>query len=158
MINISGKFQRNHSSRSPWLESLSKFSCEIVLEFQISKLLWGRTSNQNLAELPPVLIFLVLISAKMLERSELWYKVACNLNTFFSNWKQLTAVKAVEDALQYIKMYVAGVSAKTVQRDISKMSRNKSFDFRARFGAIYSASKTKKYLLNNSTIGNQLLF
>ena len=55
-------------------------------------------------------------------------------------------------------MNVAGVSAKTVQRDISKMSRNKSFDFRARFGAIYSASKTKKYLLNNSTIGNQLLF
>ena len=55
-------------------------------------------------------------------------------------------------------MYVAGVSAKTVQRDISKMSRNESFDFRARFGAIYSASKTKKYLLNNSTIGNQLLF
>ena len=38
------------------------------------------------------------------------------------------------------------------------MSRNKSFDVRARFGAIYSASKTKKYLLKNSTIGNQLLF
>ena len=26
------------------------------------------------------------------------------------------------------------------------------------FGAIYSASKTKKYLLKNTTIGNQLLF
>ena len=38
------------------------------------------------------------------------------------------------------------------------MSKNKSFDVRARFGAIYSASKTKKYLLKNSTIGNQLLF
>ena len=38
------------------------------------------------------------------------------------------------------------------------MSRNKSFDVRARFGAIYSASKTKKYLLKNSTIGNRLLF
>ena len=38
------------------------------------------------------------------------------------------------------------------------MSRNKSFDVRARFGAIYSASKTKKYLLKNTTIGNQLLF
>ena len=38
------------------------------------------------------------------------------------------------------------------------MSRNKSFDVRARFGSIYSASKTKKYLLKNSTIGNQLLF
>ena len=37
------------------------------------------------------------------------------------------------------------------------MSRNKSFDVRARFGAIYSASKTEKYLLKNSTIGNQLL-
>ena len=38
------------------------------------------------------------------------------------------------------------------------MSRDKSFDVRARFGAIYSASKTKKYLLKNTTIGNQLLF
>ena len=43
-------------------------------------------------------------------------------------------------------------------RNIFKMSRNKSFDVRARFGAIYSASKTKKYLLKNSTIGNRLLF
>ena len=31
--------------------------------------------------------------------------------------------------------------------DILKMSRNKSFNFRARFGAIYSASKTKNQLL-----------
>ena len=38
------------------------------------------------------------------------------------------------------------------------MSRKKSFDFRARFEAIYSASETKKYLLKNSTIGNRLLF
>ena len=30
--------------------------------------------------------------------------------------------------------------------DILKMSRNKSFYFKARFGAIDSASKTKKYL------------
>ena len=42
-------------------------------------------------------------------------------------------------------------------RDILKMSKNKSFYFRARFGAIYGASKTKKYLLKNSTIGNRLL-
>ena len=39
-------------------------------------------------------------------------------------------------------------------RDILKMLRNKSFYFRGRFGAIYSASKIKKYLLMNSTIGN----
>ena len=45
-----------------------------------------------------------------------------------------------------------------LQRDILKMSKNKSFYFRARFGAIYSASKTKKYLLKNRTIGNRLLF
>ena len=38
------------------------------------------------------------------------------------------------------------------------MSRNKSFDVRAKFGAIYSASKTEKYLLKNSMIGNRLLF
>ena len=43
-------------------------------------------------------------------------------------------------------------------RDILKMSRNESFNFRARFGATYSASKTKKYLLKKSTIGNRLLF
>ena len=43
-------------------------------------------------------------------------------------------------------------------RDILKMSRDKSFNFRARFGAIYSASKTKKCLLKNSTLGNRLLF
>ena len=38
------------------------------------------------------------------------------------------------------------------------MSKNKSFDVTARFGAIYSASKTTKYLLKNSKIGNRLLF
>ena len=43
-------------------------------------------------------------------------------------------------------------------RDILKMSKSKSFDVRARFEAIYSASKTEKYLLKNSTIGNRLLF
>ena len=32
-------------------------------------------------------------------------------------------------------------------RDILKLSKNKSFYFRLRFGAIYSVSKTKKYLL-----------
>ena len=159
MINMSGKFQRNHSSRSPWLESLSKFSCEIVLEFQISKLLWGRTSNQNLAELPPVLIFLVIISAKMLE-SSIWALIQGSLQSqyLFLELEATYRRKSRWRCLAIIKMYVAGVSAKTVQRDISKMSRNKSFDFRSRFGAIYSASKIKKYLLNNSTIGNQLLF
>ena len=43
--------------------------------------------------------------------SELWYEVASNLNTFFLSWKQRTAVKVVENALQYIKMYAAGVWA-----------------------------------------------
>ena len=45
-------------------------------------------------------------------------------------------------------------------REIWKMSKNKSFDVRAKFGAIYSAFKTKKNLLKNSTIGNhdRLLF
>ena len=38
------------------------------------------------------------------------------------------------------------------------MSRNKSFYFRARFGVIYSAFKTKTYFLKNSTISNRLLF
>ena len=48
--------------------------------------------------------------------SELWYKVVYNPNTFFLNWKQRSAEKAVEDALQYNKMYVAGVWAKTAER------------------------------------------
>ena len=50
--------------------------------------------------------------------SELWSKVAFNSNTFFLNWKQWIAVKAVEDALQYIKMYEAGVSAKTAKEKL----------------------------------------
>ena len=33
----------------------------------------------------------------------------------FLNWRQRTAVKAVEGALQYIKMYVTGVSANTAK-------------------------------------------
>ena len=41
--------------------------------------------------------------------AELRYKIAYNPNTFFLNWKQRSAEKAVEDALQYNKMYVAGV-------------------------------------------------
>ena len=47
--------------------------------------------------------------------SELRYKVAYNPNTFFLNWKQRTAGKAVEDALQYIKMCAAGVWTKTAK-------------------------------------------
>ena len=38
------------------------------------------------------------------------------------------------------------------------MWRKTSFDVRAKFRAIYSASKTENYLLKNSTIGNRLLF
>ena len=87
--------------------------------------------------------------------SELWYKVAYNPNTFFLNWKQRAAGKAVEDALQYIKMYVGGVWTKTGKRYFKNVE---AFNVRARFWAIYGASKTKKYPLNNSTIGNQLLF
>ena len=34
----------------------------------------------------------------------------------FLNWKQRTAVKAVEDALKYIKMYVTGVLANTAKK------------------------------------------
>ena len=43
-------------------------------------------------------------------------------------------------------------------KNIIKMSRKKSLDFRARFGAIYSASKTREDLLKDSTIDNRLLF
>ena len=47
--------------------------------------------------------------------SELSYEVASNISTFFLSWKQRTAVKVVENALQYIKMYAAGVWAKTAK-------------------------------------------
>ena len=36
-------------------------------------------------------------------------------DVFFMNWKQCTAGKAIEDALRYIKMYVAGVWVKTAK-------------------------------------------
>ena len=49
--------------------------------------------------------------------SELRYKVVYNPNTFFLNWKQRTAKKAVEDALQYMKIYEA---AAKLPRDILK--------------------------------------
>ena len=35
--------------------------------------------------------------------------------TFFLNWKQRTAGKAVGEALQYIKIYIAGVGTKTAK-------------------------------------------
>ena len=47
--------------------------------------------------------------------SVFFFHLAYNPNTFFLNWKQRTAGKAVEDALQYIKMYVAGVWTKTAK-------------------------------------------
>ena len=47
--------------------------------------------------------------------SELRHKVAYNPNTFFPNWKQRTAGKAVDYALQYIKIYIAGVWTKTAK-------------------------------------------
>ena len=53
--------------------------------------------------------FLVINKGAWTVLSELRYKVAYNPNTFFLNWKQRTAGKAVENALQYIKMYAAGV-------------------------------------------------
>ena len=39
----------------------------------------------------------------------------------FLNWRQRTAVKAVEDALKYIKMYVTGVSANAAEQKYFKI-------------------------------------
>ena len=83
--------------------------------------------------------------------------VASNLNTFFLSWKQRTAVKSLKMHC-YTSKYMHQEFEPKLPRDILKMSRNKSFNFRARFGAIYSASKTKKYLSKNSTLANRLLF
>ena len=38
------------------------------------------------------------------------------------------------------------------------MLRNKSFNFRAKFEAIYSASETKEYVLKNIPIDNRIWF
>ena len=38
------------------------------------------------------------------------------------------------------------------------MLRSKSFDFRAKFGAIYGASETKEYVLRNIPIDNRIWF
>ena len=89
--------------------------------------------------------------------SELWYEVGSNLNTFSWVGSNEQLLKSLKLHCKYIKMYIAGVWAKTA-KGCFKMSRNKSFYFKAKFGAIYSVSKAKKYLLKNSTIGNRLLF
>ena len=91
--------------------------------------------------------------------SELWYEVASNLNNFFLSWKQRTAVKVVENAWQYFKMYAAGVWAKTAKGYFKTVDEQVILlQSKVCIGAIYSASKTKKYLSKNSTIGNRLLF
>ena len=89
--------------------------------------------------------------------SELRYKVAYNPSTFFLNWKQRTAGKAVKDALQYIKMYVAKVWTKTA-KGLFKNVVEQVIRRQGKFCSNYSASKTKKYLSKNSTIGHRLLF
>ena len=43
-------------------------------------------------------------------------------------------------------------------KDNLKMSTKKSFDFIARFGLIYSASKTEEYLFKKRPIGNRLCY
>lgn len=58
-------------------------------------------------------------------------------------------------------MYVVVVSAKIAKdipkRIFPKMSRKKSFYFKARFEAIYSASKARVSVFKYTTIGNRLL-
>ena len=69
--------------------------------------------------------------------SELRYKVPYNPNTFFLNWKQRSAEKAVEDALQYNKMYVARVWTTTAKRYF----KNVEEQVIRRQSTVYSASK-----------------
>ena len=64
-----------------------------------------------------------------------------------------TAVKAGEDALKYMLKCMQQELQPKLLKDISEMAANKSFDCRARFGAIYSGSKTKEYLFKNDRPG-----
>ena len=67
--------------------------------------------------------------------SELCYDVVYNPNTLFFNLRQRTVVKAVEGAIHQINCMQHEFQLK-LRGDISKPSRNKSFDFRTRFGTI----------------------
>ena len=55
-------------------------------------------------------------------------------------------------------LYEAGVSAKTAKRCLKIFDEQAFYSRLLMFRAINSASKTKKYFLKNSTIGNPLLF
>lgn len=56
---------------------------------------------------------------------DLWYKVACNPYTFFLSLKQRTAAKAVEGALQYIKMHVCSRSfSQNVEEQVIWLQNN----------------------------------
>ena len=54
-------------------------------------------------------------------------------------------------------MYAAGVWAKTVEGYFKNVEEQVIL-LQSNVGAIYSASKTKKYFLKNNTIGNRLFF
>ena len=54
-------------------------------------------------------------------------------------------------------MYVAGVWTKTAKGYFQNV-KEQAIRRQSKDGAIYRASKTKKYLLKNSTKGNRLLF
>ena len=82
-----------------------------------------------------------------------------NPNTFFQNWNTATYSRKSRWGCIAIHQNVCQQEFEPkLPRDDLKMSRNKSFDVRARLGAIYSSPKTKKYFLENSTISNRLLF
>ena len=74
--------------------------------------------------------------------------------------RQRTAVKAVEDALQYIKMYVTGVSANTAKPKYFKIcwgtSHSTSEQSLEQF--IVLLKLIKEYVLKNIRIDNRIWF
>ena len=89
-----------------WLGSGFVLDCYILLcDKKISSLAWvallfvlpgrGANSSQNCCPC----LFCSHKQRWLTVLCELWSEVAFNSNTFFLNWKQRTAVKAVEDAL-----------------------------------------------------------
>ena len=62
------------------------------------------------------------------------------------NWKQHTAVKAVDYALEYIKIYSARVSIKAAKGYLKSVEEEVIWR-RARFVALYSVFKTRKNCL-----------
>ena len=100
---------------------------------------------------------LKVMDQKTLVHSSIWVLINGSVQSqhLFPVLEATNSSKSRCKCTEYIEMYAAGGLPKAAKGYFKKdMSRNKSVYFRARFGPIYSASKTKKYFLKNTTMDN----